>query len=216
MNAAAGEGGRPGGAFSPLPELMPAAALNRDLSWLVAASWEGAPVALADAPAVERIGFRAAGLWLVCPVEQVAEVAPPPPVYRVPNLPRWMPGAVSLRGEVMPVLDLSVWLGRPAEPVHPMLLVLGRGEERAALRIDDRPDIFHFTPSERVETSAAAETRGLPCRGVYRRGERSWIEVDGPELVEWLAGGRTESPETPKQATPTVALVESLSSEERT
>lgn len=75
-----------------------------------------------------RLGDARFGLW----VDEVLEVVKTPPISRLPLPQREVAGVTSLRGEVIPVLDLGLrLLGTPA--VRPGRLVLVRHEESGAI-----------------------------------------------------------------------------------
>ena len=50
------------------------------------------------------------------PVESVLEILDMQPVFRVPEMPAYMLGLISLRGRSVPVLDLRTKLGLPSIP----------------------------------------------------------------------------------------------------
>lgn len=55
--------------------------------------------------------FLVADLSLALPVDQVAEVAPVPPITRIPRPARHIEGLATLRGRTIPVVDLRKRLG---------------------------------------------------------------------------------------------------------
>lgn len=60
------------------------------------------------------LGFRLQDDWLTIPKDDVREVINPPRVTRVPNAKPWLVGIANVRGELLPVIDLRVFLGLPA------------------------------------------------------------------------------------------------------
>ncbi len=59
----------------------------------------------------ERIGIPVAGL---------REIVRPPPITTLPRQPVGMPGIIQIRGELMSVVNLAIWLGlsTESEPEH--------------------------------------------------------------------------------------------------
>ncbi len=57
------------------------------------------------------IGFRIAGQWFVAPMGEIAEVLREPRSSRVPGVQPWVRGVANLRGRLLPVMDLSAFLG---------------------------------------------------------------------------------------------------------
>ena len=83
---------------------------------------------------VVRLGVTRVAL----PIEAVGEVLPIPSMAPVPMAPAWVAGLVSVRGEVVPVIDASRrLLGRAVNSEGRMVLVsTGAADERAGLLVD--------------------------------------------------------------------------------
>ena len=81
---------------------------------------------------------RAGDARVALAVEAVAEVLPPPALSPVPMAPDWVAGIVSVRGDVVPVIDLRIRLGRPATGAEGQLVVVTPDEtgERVGLLCD--------------------------------------------------------------------------------
>jgi purine-binding chemotaxis protein CheW len=69
--------------------------------------------------------FLVADLSLAIPVDQVAEVAPVPPITRIPRPAHHIEGLASLRGRTIPVVDLRKRLGlvNPVIDHHTRMIV---------------------------------------------------------------------------------------------
>jgi purine-binding chemotaxis protein CheW len=61
--------------------------------------------------------FELRGQELALPIADVRETLPVPPITRVFLTPRCLAGVFSLRGDIVPVIDLGVLLGLPATVV---------------------------------------------------------------------------------------------------
>ncbi len=97
----------------------------------------------------ERLGTRArciavriGGALYGLPVEHVQEVISTRPVTRVFHAPAALSGVTNLRGEVLPVLELSILLGgEPAPPTIDSRIVVVReatgSKRRAGLLVDE-------------------------------------------------------------------------------
>lgn len=81
-----------------------------------------------------RIGRELYGF----PIDAVHEIIPPARVTPVPNAPPEITGIMSLRGIVLPVLDISLFLGqRPgAESPDTRIIVINPKEELLGVRVD--------------------------------------------------------------------------------
>jgi len=60
--------------------------------------------------------FELRGQELALPIADVRETLPVPPITRVFLVPACLAGVFSLRGDIVPVIDLGVLLGLPAAP----------------------------------------------------------------------------------------------------
>ena len=100
---------------------------------------------------------RVANVELALPIETVGEVVPTPDVLPVPMTPASIAGVVSLRGEVVPVVDLGLRvLGRAASRSGRLaILTLEGSEERVALLVDAVSGLIGRS-SRRVEATADA------------------------------------------------------------
>lgn len=114
------------------------------------------------------------------PVERVREIvryAPPRPVAS--ELP-WMRGVMSLRGRLVPVLDLAVRLGlaaapAPAPPASAKVVIVDAAGEPAGMLVDDVVE---------VRSVDAAQVEPVPAGDgeIARVGERLVLLLDADEL----------------------------------
>jgi purine-binding chemotaxis protein CheW len=113
--------------------------------------------------------FRAAGELYALPLEVVREVVPAAPRRGIPSPPApWVVGMASIRGELMPVVDLGLRMGysEPADPKEGVLLVVEAKRranvkaERAAITVDHvdklaEPEILTPAPAYAGEAAEA-------------------------------------------------------------
>lgn len=85
------------------------------------------------------------------PLETVAEISPIRELNRMPHMPKGVVGLLDLRGAVVPVVDLRIRIGLPADQVVPAenILILAIGGERVGAMVD------------RVEAVVTAEARQI-------------------------------------------------------
>jgi twitching motility protein PilI len=62
------------------------------------------------------IGFRLGPDWYVAPMAEVAEVLPVPPTTRVPGVKPWVAGIANVRGRLLPLVDLNLYLQAASGP----------------------------------------------------------------------------------------------------
>jgi purine-binding chemotaxis protein CheW len=105
-----------------------------------------------------------AGVEIALPIESVGEVLPMPELAAVPMAPRWVAGIVSVRDEVVPVVELGMRLfGRASTGERRMVIATTSDGERVGLVVDTIAGLI-----DRSEARAAApgstETGALPDR----------------------------------------------------
>jgi purine-binding chemotaxis protein CheW len=137
---------------------------------------------------VLRLGKAHFGAW----VDEVLEIVRTPPISRLPLAHPEVLGVTSVRGAVLPVLDLGArLLGVPAVP--PGRLVLIRHHDSGSLvglLVDGADRLLDVHPGELQKPPAAAEAR-LPAElvtGVVSRDEG---------VVTVLHIGRAAAPPVP-------------------
>ena len=135
-----------------------------------------------------RLGAAHFGVW----IDEVLEIVEPPPISRLPLPTREVAGVTSIRGDVIPVLDLGVrLLDVPA--VRPGRMVLVRHDlsgSLVALLVDEVETLVGIAEGELREPPAPAEAR-LPID--YMTG----VATHGDDVVTVLHLGRAAAPPGP-------------------
>ena len=98
-----------------------------------------------------RYSIRFCGEVFLTPLG-VNEVVNVSEVYPIPNVPNWIQGVINIRGNLVPVFDLSL-LYACSKPANYRLVVLNQHEEEkaVALVIDDYPIAVNLDSEEVVE-----------------------------------------------------------------
>ena len=130
-----------------------------------------APVA---ASRLEVLAFGVGGETYGVNIVDVAEILLPKPVTPLPRAPEFVHGVVSLRGTVLPVINLARRLALPsAEQTRACrILVLRDGDERMGFWVDRVLGVVRFSQGD-VETTdfaLAVDPRFLKGIGYDRRG----------------------------------------------
>ncbi len=95
-----------------------------------------------DTETPKSLVFRAGGRVYTCAVAQVREVAPLPPVTRLPGGPPEVIGLINLRGAIITVLDAGILLHRrPIQRPGAMLLVVDLGPRGVGLAVECVTDV---------------------------------------------------------------------------
>ena len=138
---------------------------------------------------LEMLSFLLGSEEYVVEVERVREVLTPREITPVPHAAQYFLGVCSLRGTVMPIIDLNRRLGLAASErdEKSRIIVVSMGQDdQVGLFVDRVRGVVRFAPSavqpapETVEQGAGAEF----LKGIARKNDRLYILLD----VEKAAG----------------------------
>lgn len=140
-----------------------------------------------------RYGFRIAGQNLLFDKSVPCEVIQNTIIYPIPNTPAWLSGLINLRGNLIPVINLSSRLTQQnddqPDPGKKTLLVIDRNEDNIATFIDGLPVALQID-EETVERIDNFENAPVLFRdrisNAYRVDESIWYEVDHKSLFRQL------------------------------
>ena len=125
------------------------------------------PQVQADENVWDGLAFSVAGVRVVSAMNEIQEMmAYPTQITRVPGACSWMKGLANVRGSLLPVVDLQLFLG--ATPVRRgkaarLLVVRMRGLE-CGLLVPSVQGIRHFSEEQRMQN---AHMQGMLGRFVY-------------------------------------------------
>ena len=103
------------------------------------------------------------------------------PITRVPRVPAWVAGVVNLRGSILSVIDLRIFLGLPAAPVEEqpdgasnansgLLVVTATRDMQVVLLVDDVPGVEALRVKDiHNETNILRGMRPEYVRGIIER-----------------------------------------------
>ena len=137
---------------------------------------------------LEMLSFLLGSEEYVVAVDRVREVLTPREITPVPHAANYLLGVCSLRGIVMPIIDLNLRLGLSAsardEKSRIIVVSLGH-DDQVGLFVDRVRGVVRFTPSlvqpapETVEQAAGAEF----LKGIARQNDRLYILLDVEKAV---------------------------------
>lgn len=92
------------------------------------------------------IGFLFDGHYCVAPLEQVAEILPVPTVTRVPHVKFWLEGMANVRGNLLPIMELSGYLGlkMPKRTKDCRIIVANHAGISSGMIVEDVLGLQHF------------------------------------------------------------------------
>ena len=127
-----------------------------------------------------RYGFKIDSIGLLISPDALCEVKKNFIVYPVPKTKRWFQGLINLRGNLIPVYDLSIMLGTSDVPTkHENLLIIDKGQDSVGILIDGIPQ--HCDTNNWVQLSQIPELpSGLSeCVDIaYTNNDTFWLEFD--------------------------------------
>ncbi len=138
---------------------------------------------------LEMLSFLLGSEEYVVAVDQVREVLTPREITPVPHAANYLLGVCSLRGAVMPIIDLNLRLGLSAsvrDEKSRIIVVSLAQDDQVGLFVDRVRGVVRFAPSiiqpapETVAQGAGAEF----LKGIARKNDRLYILLD----VEKAAG----------------------------
>jgi purine-binding chemotaxis protein CheW len=100
------------------------------------------------------------------PVERVREIVRMRPITPIPRVPGTVRGAISLRGQMVQVIDLRRRLGMPAaEPTRSSRFVVLHGDEGSvtAILVDSVREVLRLPEPALREAPAQCEAVGVLC-----------------------------------------------------
>ena len=158
----------------PAPQLLPAGAAPGG-------------AAAAGTAMQSRQGFRIGALCLMVRYEYGSELTEMPAVHRLPNAPHWFCGIANLHGMLVPVIELSRYIGAaPGVQAKRMLLVLGHGTDAAGVVIDGLPERLRWSTSQLADAATAPPELADVVQHAVFIGEQLWFDLDLAALLHRL------------------------------
>jgi purine-binding chemotaxis protein CheW len=139
-------------------------------------------------PEIELLAFRLGTEEYALLVEQVREVIKLWEITSVPNTPDYVLGVLSLRGKVLPVIDLCKRLGLPsgARDGRARIIVVSLDDEETGLIVDRVTGVVRLLPKD-VRPAPDTISQGVGeefLRGIARKDDKLYILLD----IEKAAG----------------------------
>lgn len=134
------------------------------------------------------IGFRIGQEYFVAQRDQVREVLMlPDSMTRVPGASRWMLGIANLRGHLLPLIDLKMFLGSGRTSLRRVTRVISvnHREIPAGLVVDEVQGFRRFSDNEYVEKWPQTAVRcDRYIQGAFERGPDIWPVFNLYDLLE--------------------------------
>jgi len=142
-----------------------------------------APEGAADeihAQEIEMLSFRLGGEEYVLPVDDVREVLKSRALTSVPNSPPHILGVTSIRGTVLPVIDLGKRLGLPpsVKDEKARVIIISPDDEDAGIVVDRVTGVVRISPDDIRPSPETIEQGAEFLKGIARKDDRLYILLD--------------------------------------
>jgi twitching motility protein PilI len=133
------------------------------------------------------VGFRIGGQYCVTTMDDIAEVLTEPAATRLPGVKPWVRGVANVRGRLLPLVDLSAFLGEQAAPDQGQrrVLVIEKGDIYLGLIVDDVFGMQHFNVDTfRLDGGLDVAAMASYIQGGYQQDQRYWVVFRPQQLIE--------------------------------
>jgi len=134
---------------------------------------------------IEMLSFRLGGEEYAVLVADVREVLKMFQLTSVPNTPEYILGVMSLRGTMLPIMDLCRRFGLPAgvQDQKSRIVVVSSADEEVGLLVDRVTGVFSILPDDIKPAPENLEQGAEFLRGIVRKGDRLYILLDLEKAV---------------------------------
>jgi twitching motility protein PilI len=121
--------------------------------------------------------FTLSGVRLTCAMSEISEMlALPDAITRVPGTKDWLVGLANVRGNLLPIVDLQVFLGE--KPVvtgkSSRILVLRRGQLLTGLLVPNVIGMRQFDVQNRMDNARIEGAIGAYVYDAFQQGRELW------------------------------------------
>ena len=123
------------------------------------------------------IGFRIGEVRLVAPFGEVSEVLTLPAMTRVPSARPWVLGLANVRGTLMPILDLGMFIEGQKTQVNSRtrMMIVSQHGVMAGLVVDEVFGLRHFYEEEQTDVFPQISQQLMDyLAGAYQQHELYW------------------------------------------
>jgi chemotaxis signal transduction protein/chemotaxis protein CheY-P-specific phosphatase CheC len=156
------------------------------------------PTAEAAGQQRELVLFRLGDGWFAADIHSAREIVPFEGVTRLPSLAAWAMGVMRIRGEVVPVADLSARLnndaaGSASDRAGDRVIVVEVGDEVVGVLVDAVSDVLRV-PSSQVKPPPPLLAAGSYVEGVIQVDDRLVMLIDVGMLFDGSVERDVEAP----------------------
>ena len=133
------------------------------------------------------VGFRLGDLMLVTPLDHVLEILPPPPATLVPGVKSWLKGVANVRGNLITIVDLPEYFGKPPvfQDEKSRMLIMNVAGLNTGVLVNEVLGLRHFDEDlERQDLSGLDDPVVAQLNGAFLRDNVLWGVFDMKSLAE--------------------------------
>ncbi|MCR5816799.1 MAG: chemotaxis protein CheW [Ruminococcus sp.] len=114
-------------------------------------------------------------------IMDITDIIEIPEITRIPWLPEFLPGVINLRGQVVPVMDFNLKMGKPKQDYDEKTCIIVTERDKASIGIivNRVLDVENVTKDDIIPYPK----KGSFIRGIIERDGRRTYLVDWNELV---------------------------------
>lgn len=132
------------------------------------------------------VGFRLGDVYLVTPLEQIAEVLPYPAITPVPGAKPWVRGIANVRGNLLTIVDLAEYFAKERiyRDERVRVIVMNVETLTTGLLVNEVFGLRHFNEElERQDPAAFEDSVAAHLQGAFLRDNRLWGVFDMHSLA---------------------------------
>lgn len=96
---------------------------------------------------IVKLGEDEFGVW----IKDVVEILRPRKINPLPELPDFLAGVITVRGEVFPLMDMRKRFSIESVPINERVVVVRSGRDKIGLIVDEVKEIAAFSSDEITE-----------------------------------------------------------------
>lgn len=117
-------------------------------------------------------------------IERVVEILKAQKIFTIPGLPQFLSGVMTVRGNVVPVMDLRCRFGMKPSGNKERVIIVRYGKEKIGFLVDDIKEILSLSPDEiRNPPSIFKGFKTEYLTGLGKQGERIIILLNIDNLL---------------------------------
>ncbi len=134
---------------------------------------------------IEMLSFRLGSEEYALPVDEVQEVLKSRELTIVPNSPPHILGVTSIRGTVLPVIDLGKRLGLPptVKDEKARIIIISPDDEGTGILVDRVTGVVRISPDVVRPAPETVEQGAEFLKGIARKDDRLYILLDLDKAV---------------------------------